>query len=95
MSALQQDAGRPRTSNAGADSTPLSSRDLYGTGDGRLQRLSDQFGDLADRYERRGEHPLARSFRATQRHYAALANAGMGQKRGQSLSQSAPEGCSQ
>ncbi len=73
---LSQDAGGLKPSRAGADFTRLSSRDLYGAGS-RLHSMADDFEAL-------GLVAAARHYRTL----AAIEDAGMGPKTGQSTPQS-------
>ena len=83
-SALPQDADRPRTFTAGAVSPPFTSRDLYGTGDGRLLSITHGAGDgrllsitttladLAKRFRSVGETAQADQCDRHAAHYAEL-----------------------
>ena len=65
-----QDAGRPSTPTARADSTPLSTGDLYGTRAGRLHDLSRKCDRLATRCEAMGCPQLAGHYRERALSYA-------------------------
>jgi hypothetical protein len=71
--AERQDAGRSRTLNAGAESPPFSSRDLYGTSGDRLLNIAIVMEDLSKRFLHAGDTRLSGECFATSQHYATLA----------------------
>jgi hypothetical protein len=81
---LQQDAGGLNPSCAGADFTRLSSRDLYGAGSRLLPPDQSSALTKAGEFLRLGLISAARHYFAL----AALEDAGMGPKTGQSTLQS-------
>jgi hypothetical protein len=66
---VTKDAGRSRTPSAGADSTPLSSRDLSGTMSGRLLTASRAWADCAFRAVTRGDVEDARFWATEAAHF--------------------------
>ena len=68
-----KDAGPIRPSSAGAVSPPFTSRDLYGTGEDRLQSISSTLGNLAERFRAWGDSRVADECEASSKHYAELA----------------------